>query len=348
MQIYAEVSFMSGIVHDRNYVTWAQYSMNRLMGANLKTDGTITPLYRAWINEFQVYTKCPTVGGQVDKWTQDHIIAINNVDTNSESRLYLGWVQHCLNILGFGKNLVTNGMKTKATKAAICAFQSSVKHKHIDGVVGPKTERDLAQKVPNLLVPGYSHGPIVPDPVQHQRDQWLESTTDARGLDQRIDNWLHLFSQELIHSPGTIGLPLERRVVTDMIKALQLKAAPVTGKNDYVTKEDVKLYGSGAKKDHFVSDIAQDANVFLRAKVGKFHVTLPAKAKYAAFKSAMRDLYRVVDGGVKEIFYQYSVGGGTHAGTFAELSEWYEEQHAKPNSLIACIPPPPGSPYHPF
>lgn len=341
---------MGGIVHDKDYVKWAQYSINRLMGANLKTDGQITSLYRLWVNEFQVYARCPTVGGQVDKWTQDYIIAVNNVDTNGESRLYMGWVQHCLNVLGFGKNLNPNGAKTKATKDAICAFQSSVKHKHIDGVVGPKTERDLSKKVPHLLVPGFSHGPLVPtpDPVQNQRDQWLESTTDIRGLNVRIDNWLHLLSEDLRHNPGTIGDPLERRIVTDMIKVLQLKAAPVTGKNDYVTKEHVRLFATGAMHGQFVSDITQDAFDFLRAKVGKFHVTLPAKAKYAAFKSAMRDLYRVADGGVREIFYQYSVGGGTHKGTYAELIEWYDEQHAKPNSLIGCIPPPPGSDWHPF
>lgn len=324
--------------------------MNRLMGANLKTDGTVTSLYRLWINEFQMYTRCPTLGGQVDKTTQDYLIAINNVDTNPESRLYLGWVQHCLNFLGLGNGLITNGMLTKQTKEAIKAFQRSVGHKHIDGVVGPKTERDLSQKVPNLLVPGFSQGPLVPlpDPAQDRRDQWLESTTDRRGLDQRIDNWLNMLEQELIHNPGIIGLPMERKVVTAMVKVLQRNHSEVSGRNDYITQQKAKLFAAGGMPGQFVSDAVEDANVFLRAKVGKFNVSLPAKAKYGAFRSAIRDLYRVADNGVKEIFFQYSVGGGNHAGTYAELIEWYEERHNDPESLIACIPPPPGSPYHPF
>lgn len=326
--------------------------MNRLMGANLKTDGSVTSLYRLWINEFQMYTRCPTLGGQVDKATQDYLIAINNVDTNAESRLYLGWVQHCLNFIGLGKGLVTNGLLTKQTKEAIKAFQKSVGHKHIDGVVGPKTERDLAQKVPNLLVPGFSQGPIVPipDPVQNRRDQWLESTTDSRGLDQRIDNWLNMFEQDLFHNPGIIGDPLERGVITKMVRVLQQNHSEISGNNDYITAANVRRYATGSMSGSFLSDVVEDGNVFLRAKIGKFNVSLPAKAKYSAFKSAMRDLYTTADKGVKEIFYQYSVGGGSHAGTYADLVNWYEEQNGRSSSLISCIPQPPKSWYdiYPF
>jgi hypothetical protein len=238
-----------------------------------------------------------------------------------------------------GDKILPTGQMTKETKNAIKAFQNSVKHKNVDGVVGPKTERDLAKKVPDFIIPGFypGHQAPIPYPVDHvqqQEDGWLESHTDTRGIDQRIDNWINMYIEELTHYPGNIVNPLERQITMCMLKKLSTR----TGNYEYITQQTARSYAIGKYINKTPYSCTSNAVDFLRAKIGKFNVSLPSGAKYRAFKSAMKSLYLDIDNGIKEIFYQYNNASGVHSGTYGELVDWYTEYHAQPWSLISCIP----------
>jgi hypothetical protein len=342
---------MSNVVHDPAYIAWVKRSLNRLLFAGLRTDGQVTLLYRLWVREFQYITGCRLGGnGSVDKKTQDYLIAINNVSTNHSSRVYIAWAQQALLRLKMGKGFTANGEMDKATRKAIEKFQLSVKHKHIDGVIGPKTEFDLWKKVPDLVIPGFYPGGAQPKPKPHPNDDWHKTKVDKRALDEVILSWINLYIRELDEEPLTILDATARRTIICMLHKLKtgfIRFEYSPNNYDFLYMEKARNYAINVYGDMPVQKHVDNALVELRENVKYFSLGSSSQ-RYIQFKEAIYNLYRYIDNGVREVIYQISNGGGVKEGRYAALEEWYDHRYADKTSIVSCIPPPAGSPWHPF
>ncbi len=354
---------MTVINHDMNYVGWVQRSLNRITGAGLRTDGQISKLYRMWVMEFQYGSSCGTRDGSVDRITQDAIIRNNLCGSTKGSVVYVQWVQQALGIAGSFANVLPTGILDKPTKDAIRKFQISVNHKHIDGIVGPKTELDLIRKVPNLVVPGFypGHSIPMPDPVADRLDDTLDQHNDVRGIDQRIDNWTNMLLERLTTSPGRIADPVRREGTKCMIRKIQFghydyeyltkenafKVAQGHGEKGK-TKEELDLPydlpDSEYKVDLPVSKFTLNARNQLRYKVGKFSNHMESKSLFKHYEKAVEELYREIDEGIKQVKYQIH-NSGIKAGSYKKLEEWYDSKIGNSNSIISCFLDPSGNPW---
>ncbi|MGD9564015.1 MAG: peptidoglycan-binding protein [Pyrinomonadaceae bacterium] len=337
---------MSTVKHDPEYIAWVKRSLNRLVFAGLKTDGSVNGYYRAWVKEFQYRTGCPTGDGRVDRMTQDYIIAINNVDTNKSSRLYIRWVQEALQLSGFGNGFAADGVMTAATKTAIRTFQTTLKHKHVDGVVGPKTERDLIKRAPGLTVPGfYPGGPKPPiDPVKEREDDWLKNNLDSRSIDQMLESLIELYINEIETEPFTIIDATERQVTLKMLRKFRGNVASFSGTSRfmYLPEQAARSYAIGKYIGDTVSKHTINALWELRHGVGYYTTKGGANARYTLFKRDMNAMYLKIDNGIREIWFQIGTASGVLEGTYASLADWYETKHADSSSIISCFPPPSG------
>lgn len=342
---------MSSIVHDPGYIGWVKRSLNRLVFAGLKTDGQVTMSYRLWVREFQYRTGCRLGGnGSVDKKTQDYLIAINNVSTNHSSRLYIAWVQQALLQLNMGSGFTANGELTKETIKAIKKFQESVKHKHIDGVVGSKTEIDLAMKVGFSAIPGFYPGGPNRVPMPHPNDDWNKNKSDPRTLDEIIVSWINLYIRDLEEEPFTILDSRVRQGITCMLPKLKVgfdRKEYSLNNYEFIYQTSARDYARGVYLHDPVSKHLSNALVAFRDNARYFPVGSSAR-RYAEFKEAIFTLFWNIDNGVREVIYQISNGGGRKEGTYAALEKWYDDRYADKTSLISCVPPPRGHPHHPF
>jgi hypothetical protein len=331
---------MSSVVHDRAYIAWVKRSLNRLVFAGLKTDGQVTMSYRLWVREFQYRTGCKLGGnGSVDKITQDYLIAINNVSTNHSSRLYIAWVQKSLLQLNMGSGFIANGELNKETKKAVQKFQQSVKHKHIDGVIGPKTEIDLAMKVGFSEIPGFYPGGPNRAPVPYPNDDWHKNKIDPRSLDQIIVSWINLYIRELEEEPLTILDPRARRVIICMLPKLKVgfdRFAYSLNTYEFIYQAKARDYARGVYKGDRVSKHTNNALVEFRNDARMFPVGSSSK-RYLEFKEAIYKLYWNIDNGVREVIYQIGNASGVKAGPYAALEDWYDKLYNDKTSLISCI-----------
>lgn len=342
---------MSNVVHDPAYIGWVKRSLNRLVFAGLKTDGQVTLSYRLWVREFQYRTGCRAGGnGSVDKITQDYLIALNNVSTNHSSRLYIAWVQQALLKLNMGSGFTPNGELTKETVKAIQKFQQSVHHKHIDGVIGPKTENDLAQKVGFSDIPGFYPGGPNRVPVPHPNDDWHKTKNDPRTLDEIIKSWVNLYITELDEEPLTILDPNARKTIVCMLKKLKIgfdRYEYSLNNYDFMYRQKAHDYARGVYPNDPVSKHTSNALKEFRDNVRYFPAG-SSSARYSAFKEAIYTLYWNIDNGVREIIYQISNGGGRKEGPYIALEDWLDARYADETSIISCLPSPRGSNKHPF
>lgn len=337
---------MAAIVHDPDYIAWVKLSLNRLVFAGLKIDGTVTNFYRDWVKEFQKRTGCPTKDGTVDKWTQDYLIAINNVDTNKSSRLYIKWVQEALQLTGFGGSFAADGTLNSATQNAIRKFQSDAKHKHIDGVVGPKTERDLSRRAATLTIPGYYPGGFKPpvDPVKTREDDWLKNNMDSRSLDEFLESWTGLYLQEIEEEPSTILEPEARTVIVKMLRKFKsgIYTFRTSKRYDYLPEQQARSIAIGNHLGEPVSKYTRNSLAELRTGIGYYSLSGGSAARFELFKRDVYAMYIKIDNGIREIWYQMSNSSGVSAGSYKDLEDWYEEKHSDPNSIISCFPGPSG------
>lgn len=340
---------MSTVVHDPEYIGWVKRSLNRLVFAGLRSDGTVTPLYREWVKEFQKRTSCSTGDGSVDRVTQDYIIAINNVSTNTSSRTYIQWVQESLQLAGFGNGFAADGQINNATKNAIQKFQASAKHKHVDGVVGPRTERDLWKRVPSLTIPGYYPGGMKPDPVQQREDDWLKNTRDPRSLDQLLESWINLMIREIAEGESDILDNDSRRIVDGMLKMFR------TGVYNYKysdrfwylpaqTVQDI----AGNKLKGMPKEHSKNALEELRATINNFPSSASSSERYSSFKKSVVAKYYSIDNGLRQIWYQIGNNSGVDEGPFALLKYWHEDAFNRKDCIISLYPTPVANQWSPF
>lgn len=342
---------MNDVIHDQEYVAWVKRTLNRMVFAGLKTDGQVNRSYRLWVEEFQARTGL-TPNGKVDKATQDYLIALNNVSTNGRSRWYVTWVQQALLRLNMGSGVIANGELTKETKDAIKKFQVSVKHKHIDGVVGSKTEIDLAKKVPDLMIPGYYPGgpQPAPDPAKQREEDWLKNKIDSRSLNKQMESWINLYIRELDEEPLTILDPEARRAISCMLYKLRgaVNIYHKPDNYDYLPEQTVRDYARGLYLGEPIKKHTRSAIEKLRGEVGNYPASESSNVRYTAFKLSIHGLYLTIDNGIREIYLQVSNGSGVLNGTYAILDSWYDRQSGDKTSLISCLPSPRGKPHHPF
>lgn len=337
------------VVHDPDYIVWVKHSLNRLVFAGLKSDGTVSGSYRAWVKEFQSRTGCPTKNGNVDRATQDYLIAINNVDTNKSSRAYIKWVQEALQSTGFGGSFGADGTLNAATIEAIRKFQRKANHKHADGVVGPRTERDLALRASWLTVPGYFPGGFKPkedpiDPVKQRQDDWLKNNIDSRSMDELLESWTSLYLQDIEEDPTTILDPEARTVIVKMLRKFKsgIHTYRTSNRYDYLPEQAARSIAIGKHLGEPVSKHTKNALAEIRNGIGYYSHSGGSAARYELFKRDVYAMYIKIDNGIREIWYQMSNASGVTAGSYKDLNDWYEEKHGDPTSIISCFPGPSG------
>lgn len=332
---------MSTTKHDPEYIKWVQYSLNRLISAWIYTDGAVSDYYRTCVKAFQ--TKRLPVTGQVGPDTQDLLIRINNFNESFATKTYLKWVQTALNeSTGYDGDI--NGFMTKETKKAIQNFQLKHKHKHIDGVVGSKTERDLIKAVPSLMIPGWYMGGSKKedDPIIDTGDDWHKNKNDWNTLDVMIRAWTDNLSREF-EETGTVWLEgIKNHVIKRMLPKLQDRQiwgySPRT-KYDFLPANRVNKFDVYTS----LSSVMFNGLHQIRNEVTLFPISSTPAYRYKLFKNAVEQLYEDIDYGIFEIFKLKTLSSGTQAGAFAILENWYDKQYADKSSLISCFPPPPDS-----
>jgi hypothetical protein len=293
---------------------------------------------------FQKFTGCPTRDGSVDKPTQDYIIAINNVDTNKSSRIYLKWVQESLQLAGFGNGFAADGSSTKQFKDAIRKFQAAQGHKSIDGVVGYRTETDLAKKAPSLSIPGYFPGGVAVkppvDPVVEREDDYLKSNMSSGSIDEELKSFIHHYLLELADNPLMIIMPDERKATICMLKKFQkgIDTYRTTDAYDYLKAQEAQNFAIGKYPEGvYVPEKTTNALAELRNSLEYYRLSIGWAKRFVQFKRDMAALYLRVDDGIKYIWYHISNSSGTLSGPYLLLHDWYEEKHSAPRSIMSCF-----------
>jgi len=308
-------------------------------------DGNPSAHYREWVKFFQKFTGCPTTDGSVDRATQDYIIAINNVDTNKSSRIYLTWVQESLQLAGFGSGFAADGLQSKQFKDAIRSFQADRKHKSVDGVVGFKTESDLAAKAPSLTIPGYFPGGTTPqkppvDPVDEREEDYLKSNMSSGSIDEELKSFIDHYLMELRDNPLMIIMPDERNSTICMLKKFQkgIHSYRTTDAFDYLSAQEAQNFAIGKYPPGiYVPEKTTNALVELRNSLGYYRLSIGWAKRFLQFKRDISGLYYRVDDGIKFIWIHISKSSGTLSGSYKLMHDWYEEMHSSSRSIISCF-----------
>ena len=258
--------------------------------------------------------------------------------------MYVQWVQEALQLSGYGDGYAADGMLNDPTKRAIRKFQTAAGHKHVDGIVGFKTERDLIRKAPALTVPGYYPGGPTPpiDPVKAREDDWLKNNMDSRGIDQQLESMIELYIEEIRDNPMAIRDAEERKVTNKMLKMFKGRVftAGMTTDFDYLSEQSARSYAIGKHIGTPVSKHTTRGLWELRHGVGYYTTKGGEAARYTLFKRDMEALYKKIDNGIREIWFQMGTASGVYKGTYAALGDWYDEKKADPKSVISCFPGP--------
>jgi hypothetical protein len=132
----------SAALSSKDYLAWAQRSLNRILGSRLATDGSDSVPYRSLVRQFQEKHRLP-VTGLVNSPTQDEIIK-----ANERIRDYMAWVHRALesDSVFADPPLKSPGsggsFKSTGLRLGIKAFQG--RHGlEKDGFVGAKAESTL-------------------------------------------------------------------------------------------------------------------------------------------------------------------------------------------------------------
>lgn len=334
---------MSTVKHDAEYIKWVQYSLNRLLSAWIYTDGSVSDYYRTCVKAFQ--QKAGGVPhGMMDEDTHARLIAVNNINTKFPTRVYLKWVQTALKeTTGFKGT--PDGLMTKETKAAVQKFQKSVNHKHIDGVVGPKTERDLIKKVPNLMIPGWYMGgnKSSDDPIAEGGDDWEKNKNDWNTLDVMIRAWTNGLIVEMEESKVFL-----EKIKNDTIKRMlpKLLERQIWG---YSPRYKYDFLPANRVNKMDVQTNLSDPNIMfnglhqIRNEATLFPISSTADYRRQLFRNAVEQLYEDIDYGIFEIFKLKTLASGSRVGVYAKLEDWYERQYNDKSTLISCFASAPDS-----
>lgn len=337
-------------MHDEQYIRWVKRSLNRLFAgyADIRTtDGSPTPRYRELIKAFQRETNCPTRDGSVDRPTQERIVAISNVDTNRWSQLYIRWFQEALQVAGFGNGFAADGSLNAKTKDAICSFQRKKGHKHVDGLVGFFTERDLLRYVPEATIPGYFPGGWKPkpvDPVPLWEDDLLNNKYTVREINQELGDFIDHYLLEIGENPTIIIEPEERKTTVCMLRKLRRGVGYYkTREYEYLSANAAHKIGQGHWPSSWITTRASNNAISdLKKTVGGYRVSIGWAARYKLFKGHISDLYTAIDDGIKRIWYEIGNKSGTMSGPYAAMNDWWEDRHSDPTTIISCFPGPKG------
>lgn len=140
---------MVSAAFDRAYVSWAKRSLNRIVDADLVSDGSKNAHYRDAIETFQEWYGL-TITRDIGRPEQDKIIYLNSIEP-----IYLEWVQDVLKQMAEPTLPVTRTLD-KRTKDVIRSFQS-YEGLRADACVGPRTEMRMV-KVTGTLPFGHIKG----------------------------------------------------------------------------------------------------------------------------------------------------------------------------------------------
>jgi hypothetical protein len=332
---------MAEINHDPEYIRWVQYSLNRLISAWIVTDGKVTDYYRNCVSAFQVIAKAPIPHGLFDKDSHLRLIAINNVGQNRATKIYLKWAQTALRDSGFYIG-PTDGVLTPDTKSAIKSFQKFAKHKNLDGIIGPKTERDLKNYVRKYKVPGYYPGGMkLPDPVEPGGDP-INVPADPKTINALKENWTRTFIREFEEGGPVFASGFKNTAVKCMLK----KLLSVDGfgnhhSNNYEYLNADKIARFDVHQS--LQSITSNALDVLRFEISRYPPMSSSEHRYNCFKDSIENLYLRINYGIRHIFRLKTHASGSQVGVYAVLEGWYDRQFADKTSLISCFPPPPDS-----
>lgn len=330
---------MTTIEHDPEYIRWVQYSLNRLISAWIRTDGTISPYYRTCVSAFQVIAKAPIPHGLFDKDSHLRLIAINNDGQNAATRIYLRWAQTALKEAGYYVG-VTDGTMGENTKSAIRSFQKFAKHKHLDGIIGPKTERDLKQYVRKYKVPGYYAGGInMPGPVE-QNGEPINVPPNPKTVNILMENWTRTFLREFEEKGPIFASKFKNIAVRCMLK--KLLSTDGFGNHhsnnyDYLNADEIAKFDLSQSLQSITSNGIQ----VLREEIAVISPVASSADRYKDFKESIDNLYLRINFGIKHIFWLKTAASGAQVGVYNVLEGWYDRQFADKTSLISCFPPPP-------
>jgi hypothetical protein len=244
--------------------------------------------------------------------------------------------------------LVANGQMNSTTKAAIMKFQKSMQHKSIDGVVGPKTERDLANCVPDLKVPGYFMGGPV-DPVKERQDDWLKNNRDQRSLDQQFESWIKLMLREIKEGESDILDHGTRRTVEGMLEMFVQEIYNYRSSDRFwylptqIVEDFAERRLGGEPKDH-----SKNVMIELRENIDFFPASASSAEKYAKFKLFVVAKYYSIDNGLRQIWFQINNKSGVYVEQYAALGDWHISGYRRKDSIIALFPSPEMSTKSPF
>ena len=139
----------------QEYIAWVQWSLNRLLGDTLITNGSDTPEYREKVRAF----KSPYGLGssaEVGAGEQNALIKANH-----STGEYVKWAQKALEKAGASSGSAATGIMDSGTKAALHSFQA-YEGERDDGWIGAKTETLLIKRT-GILPPGHlTHPPKKP------------------------------------------------------------------------------------------------------------------------------------------------------------------------------------------
>jgi hypothetical protein len=121
------------------YINWVKRSLNRYLGAALKTNGADDPLYREYVKAFQGEESIPA-HGKVNRLTADRLI-FANYDTSE----YVNWIRKVLRLTTPGAAVGSGTVMDAETRRGVKKFQekhkgSIFKNLAVDGWVGVRTE----------------------------------------------------------------------------------------------------------------------------------------------------------------------------------------------------------------
>lgn len=312
----------------KDYISWVQRSLNRLVPASLTVDGADTPTYREYVKTYQARCGRPQ-NGIVDAPLQNKVIKANHKD-----RAYGDWVRAALIKTGAGYDLAPTGVIDNATRTSLKCFQAYNNLKD-DGWVGAKTETVLFQES-KITPPGHI-SPVKPTPPPPPKPSPKPvDPSDTIDTEKLFDILCKQIELEIKLAPSTYPNVDQR----NRLKCMLNKLRNPSGKDfDYQLARYVTRYIHGTDfsftKGYTPDDLASDARKDLMKKVQR-NKGLDGGKQYEKFKQNLLWLYYDIEAGLGEIARQYGLHGDSNYGAQA-MNRWGMNKQKRANSILSCF-----------
>lgn len=312
---------------EKQYISWVQRSLNRLLGTAMKIDGAPTPTYRANVQEFQFAYARPRTG-QMDSGDQNAMIKANHLTPE-----YVVWLQESLNTSGAGMGLTPDGIFGRKTKTAVLSFQA-YQGLVDDGWVGAKTETQLI-KVVGIKPPGEISGvtPKPPAPKPKPKPKPVISH-DPLTPEQRYDRVIDALYYEALLT-GTYPNKEQRKRVICFLGKLKKKSGI---DDDYIPADRVTRYvrsaGYGYNDGVYPSEITSSAKEHIKSMIR----WLPYEDRndQEKLRTIVLTVYYAIESGLSRITSERNVWGDA-SNSITALTNWGMKQQSNKNSILSCF-----------